>query len=158
MNIAADYRSWNDHGKRNRNEYKFDFAVHHPHIKNAPLGDCSKWNIITGIFNLVTVALALFNLDCMRRKAVVLIIGLFFILLPAHSQVNDFNSIDSAKKAALLQEKNDDAYIQTCFYIAGKFIYMNMYDSGQLWLNRIAARLPLRKPSFFSFYVSVFQS
>ena len=94
----------------------------------------------------------------MRRKAVVLIIGLFFILLPAHSQVNDFNSIDSAKKAALLQEKNDDAYIQTCFYIAGKFIYMNMYDSGQLWLNRIAARLPLRKPSFFSFYFSVFQS
>lgn len=92
--------------------------------------------------------------------------GLTFILIlfimcriqPCYSQAEDIRQIDSARKISVTQQKNDTAYIQTCFFIAGKFIYMNMYDSGQLWLNRIAARLPLRKPSFFSFYFSVFQS
>ncbi|HNP53514.1 MAG TPA: histidine kinase [Ferruginibacter sp.] len=76
----------------------------------------------------------------------------------AQAQSRDQHEIDSARRVADTQLKNDTAYLQTCFFIAHKYIYQNMYDSGQLWLNRIAARLPLRKPSFFSFYFSVFQS
>ena len=34
----------------------------------------------------------------------------------------------------------------------------DMYDSCQVWLNHIAERVPLRKPSYFNFYLSTYQA
>ena len=34
----------------------------------------------------------------------------------------------------------------------------DMYDSCQVWLNFIAERVPLRKPSYFNFYLSTYQA
>jgi signal transduction histidine kinase len=93
-----------------------------------------------------------------HRFALLLFCGLLLRFSAAQAQNQVLAQIDSARRMAETQQNNDTAYLQTCFYIAHEYIYQNMYDSGQLWLNRIAARLPLRKPSFFSFYFSVFQS
>lgn len=94
----------------------------------------------------------------MKIKTTFFISLLLVFTLHAICQDYTIEKIDSARKQAYKQVNNDSAFINTCFYIAGNFTYMNMYDSGQVWLNKISARLPLRKPSFFSFYFSVFQS
>lgn len=86
----------------------------------------------------------------------------FFMLLlmpfSVFGQEASFRKIDSAKKLALANVKNDTAYFHACFVIAAEYIAMDMYDSAQIWLNYIGDRLPLRKPSFFNFYISVEQS
>jgi signal transduction histidine kinase len=94
----------------------------------------------------------------MKIKVIVLFSLLFVSYISTVSQPYNFRGIDSARKLLLLPEKNDTVFINTCFYIAEEYMNMNMYDSGQVWLNKIAAKLPLRKPSFFSFYLSVDQS
>lgn len=94
----------------------------------------------------------------MKKLTVSIVLLLLLIFHHASAQLSDQQQIDSARKISATQLKNDTAYIQTCFFIASKFTYMKKYDSSQLWLNQIAARLPLRKPSFFSFYFSIFQS
>lgn len=86
------------------------------------------------------------------------LLGFLWLPFYATAQPIDFTKIDSARKEISRLEKNDSAYIHSCFFIAESFMEMNMYDSGQVWLNRISARLPLRKPSFFNFYLSVDQS
>ena len=86
------------------------------------------------------------------------LLGFLWLPFYATAQPIDFTKIDSARKEISRLEKNDTAYIHSCFFIAESFMEMNMYDSGQVWLNRISARLPLRKPSFFNFYLSVDQS
>ena len=90
----------------------------------------------------------------MKKLTVSIVLLLLLIFHHASAQLSDQQQIDSARKISATQLKNDTAYIQTCFFIASKFTYMKKYDSSQLWLNQIAARLPLRKPSFFSFYFS----
>ncbi|HPH85120.1 MAG TPA: histidine kinase [Ferruginibacter sp.] len=86
------------------------------------------------------------------------LLGLLWLPVYVTAQSTMFNPIDSARKEISRLQHNDTAYIQTCFFIAESFMEMNMYDSGQVWLNQISARLPLRKPSFFNFYLSVDQS
>ncbi len=67
-------------------------------------------------------------------------------------------NIDSAKKVAAANIGSDSIYINTCFYIAEKYMARDLYDSCQAWLNHIAERLPLRKPSYFNIYLSTYQA
>lgn len=72
------------------------------------------------------------------------------LLLPAQ----DFHRrIDSLKKVAD-NAVSDENYINACFKIADDFMEINLYDSAQLWLNRIAERLPLREPSLDNYFLS----
>ena len=88
---------------------------------------------------------------------------LFFFLilwlsnLKIIAQPYDFSSIDSARKKINVSNKslNDTAYFKTCFFIAESFMEMSLYDSGQIWLNKIAEKLPILHPDFFNFYLSV---
>ncbi len=66
-------------------------------------------------------------------------------------------NIDSAKKVAAAST-SDSAYINASFYIAEKYMMQDLYDSSQVWLNHIAERLPVRKPSYFNFYLSTYQA
>lgn len=75
----------------------------------------------------------------------------------ADAQSSTFSRIDSAR-LTLSKEKNDSYYINSSFFIAESFMELSMYDSAQTWLNVIAGKIPLRKPSFFNFYLSVDQS
>lgn len=85
---------------------------------------------------------------------------LAFLLFPLifYGQRPGMGNIDSARKEAALNSQSDSIYINTCFYIAEKFMARDMYDSCQVWLNHIAERLPLRKPSYFNFYLSTYQA
>ena len=67
-------------------------------------------------------------------------------------------NIDSAKKVAASNIGSDSIYINTSFYIAEKYMARDLYDSCQAWLNHIAERLPLRKPSYFNVYLSTYQA
>ncbi|HEX8316285.1 MAG TPA: hypothetical protein VF609_14885, partial [Flavisolibacter sp.] len=52
------------------------------------------------------------------------------------------NGIDSLKKA-LQQNRTAETNIRTSFLIADSYMEEDQYDSAQLWLNKIAAQLPL---------------
>ena len=82
---------------------------------------------------------------------------LVFLFLPliAVCQRPGAGNIDSAKKVVAENINSDSIYINTCFYIAEKYMMQDLYDSTQVWLNHIAERLPLRKPSYFNFGICV---
>ncbi len=67
-------------------------------------------------------------------------------------------NIDSAKKVAASNIGSDSIFINTSFYIAEKYMARDLYDSCQAWLNHIAERLPMRKPSYFNVYLSTYQA
>jgi len=94
----------------------------------------------------------------MNINRIIFFLAFFLSTNLLFSQQQAFRTIDSAKKVALANIKNDTAYFHACFVIAAEYIAMDMYDSAQVWLNYIGDRLPLRKPSFFNFYISVEQS
>ena len=75
-----------------------------------------------------------------------------------YGQRPGLGNIDSAKKVAAANIGSDSIYINTCFYIAEKYMARDLYDSCQAWLNHIAERLPLRKPSYFNIYLSTYQA
>lgn len=83
-----------------------------------------------------------------------------FLLLPGFSygQRPAAGNIDSAKAVAERNIHSDSAFINASFYIAEKYMMRDMYDSCQVWLNHIAERVPLRKPSYFNFYLSTYQA
>ena len=85
---------------------------------------------------------------------------LVFLFLPliAVCQRPGAGNIDSAKKVVAENINSDSIYINTCFYIAEKYMMQDLYDSTQVWLNHIAEMLPLRKPSYFNFYLSTYQA
>ncbi|MFN8249895.1 MAG: sensor histidine kinase [Ferruginibacter sp.] len=90
------------------------------------------------------------------KKKTFFIYFLFLLLMQVSAQQTT-PGIDSARKV-LLQQKNDSTYLQTCFFIAEEYMGKDMYDSAQVWLTIIAERVPLRKPSFFNFYLSIDQA
>ena len=63
-----------------------------------------------------------------------------------------FKKVDSLKKQ-INNTQQDDKYINTCFAIADNFMEINQYDSAQLWLNKIAAILPLKVPSVSGYFL-----
>ena len=67
-------------------------------------------------------------------------------------------NIDSAKAVAERNIHSDSAFHQCQFYIAEKYMMRDMYDGCQVWLNHIAERVPLRKPSYFNFYLFTYQA
>lgn len=83
-----------------------------------------------------------------------------FMILPLalQGQRPGLGNIDSAKKVATLHVSSDSIFINTSFYIAEKYMARDLYDSCQVWLNHIAERLPLRKPSYFNIYLSTYQA
>jgi hypothetical protein len=82
------------------------------------------------------------------------------LLLPccSYGQSAKYKQVDSAVKKAATIRDNDTAYMSTCFFIADVYMDLNMYDSAQSWLNEIAVRVPLRKPTLFTFYLSINQA
>ena len=83
-----------------------------------------------------------------------------WLLFPAFlsGQRPGLGNIDSAKKVAAANIGSDSIFINTSFYIAEKYMARDLYDSCQAWLNHIAERLPLRKPSYFNIYLSTYQA
>ena len=94
----------------------------------------------------------------MKLKIFPFLIICLFLPLVLLSQQQGMNNIDSAKRITYRYKKADSIFIKTSFYIADEYMNRNMYDSAQIWLNNIALRLPLRKPSFFNFYLSINQA
>ncbi len=94
----------------------------------------------------------------MRKKAILIFLVLLTTPFLLFCQQQNRRVIDSAKKAAYKNSKNDSLFLQSSFFIAEEYMAVDMYDSAQIWLNNIASRLPLRKPSFFNFYLSVDQA
>lgn len=96
----------------------------------------------------------------MPKPYFILFVLLLFFQLHVFPQSAERLKIDSAKTQAKLfqNSKDDSAYMHTCFYIADLFMDIDMYDSAQLWLNEISARVPVRKPTYFNFYLSVNQT
>ncbi|MFT3979786.1 MAG: histidine kinase [Ferruginibacter sp.] len=82
---------------------------------------------------------------------------LFFSFYTSSAQPYDFRAIDSARKTIRYSGAGatDTTYFKTCFFIAESFMEMSLYDSGQIWLNKIAEKLPILHPNFFNFYLSV---
>jgi hypothetical protein len=62
--------------------------------------------------------------------------------------------LDSAKKFFYKDQPSGDVFIKSCFFIADQFMDYEQYDSAQIWLNKIADRLPLKKPTLFNYYLS----
>lgn len=91
------------------------------------------------------------------KKKQLFILLLFLFKVPAFSQ-NAQHEIDSAKRQAQLFLKNDSAFVQTCFYLADTFMGQDQYDSAQLWLNKIHERMPLKKPSLFTYFLQTRQA
>jgi len=92
----------------------------------------------------------------LRKTSCVFIFLLISVAL--FSQRPSTGNIDSAKEVAARNNKSDSAFINASFYIAEKYMMRDLYDSSQAWLNHIAERLPLRKPSYFNFYLSTYQA
>jgi tetratricopeptide (TPR) repeat protein len=61
--------------------------------------------------------------------------------------------IDSAKNNFSSQQKNEDAYLRTAFFIADEYMNAEQYDSAQIWLNKIYEKLPAKKPSLFNYFL-----
>ena len=51
-----------------------------------------------------------------------------------------------------------DRYVSHCFTIADNYMEIDHYDSAQLWLNRIAEKLPLKQPSVANYFLSTRQA
>jgi signal transduction histidine kinase len=66
-------------------------------------------------------------------------------------------TIDSLKKQTI-DAKQDEQYVKYCFAIADNFMDMDLYDSAQLWLNKIAGVLPLKERSLASYFLSTRQA
>ena len=93
----------------------------------------------------------------MKKQQLFILLLFLFNKVPAFSQ-NAQHEIDSAKKQAQLVSKNDSAFVQTCFYLADTFMGQDQYDSAQLWLNKIHERMPLKKPSLFTYFLQTRQA
>jgi signal transduction histidine kinase len=61
--------------------------------------------------------------------------------------------IDSAKNNFTLQQKNEDGYLRTAFFIADEYMNVEQYDSAQIWLNKIYEKLPAKKASLFNYFL-----
>jgi signal transduction histidine kinase len=90
------------------------------------------------------------KLPCFK---IFLIVLLSLMATDAFAQTQ--KSIDSLKKLLTTTSKE---YVRNCFLIADNFMDIDYYDSAQLWLNRIAERLPLKKPSLFNYFLSTRQA
>ncbi len=60
--------------------------------------------------------------------------------------------IDSAKKD-FDNARTTEHKVKTCFFIADNFMDKDLYDSSQVWLNRIATIYTIKKPTLFNYYL-----
>jgi signal transduction histidine kinase len=84
-----------------------------------------------------------------------IIIPCLFISGP-HAQ-SLLHQVDSLKKQVAVAATGEQ-YIELCFAISDDFMEIGQYDSAQQWLNRIAERLPLKKPSIENYFLSTRQA
>lgn len=94
----------------------------------------------------------------MHKLPVYLLICCLALPLAFYGQRPATGNIDSAKEVAARNIRSDSTFINASFYIAEKYMMRDQYDSSQVWLNYISERLPLRKPTFFNFYLSTYQA
>lgn len=78
-----------------------------------------------------------------------MLLGLCFL----QAQKSRPPKIDSAISVSALQQKNNNAFIKTCFFIADEYMNIEQYDSAQLWLNKIHAVLPLKTASLDNYFL-----
>lgn len=89
----------------------------------------------------------------MILKRIYLIGCFLFIGCCIYAQQKNSPQIDSAIQKSLQQQKNQAAYIKTCFFIADEYMNIEQYDSAQLWLNKIHAVLPLKTTSLENYFL-----
>ena len=94
----------------------------------------------------------------MRKNSILFLVACLLFPVFLFSQRPGSGNIDSAKKVAASNLGSDSIFINTSFYIAEKYMARDLYDSCQAWLNYIAERLPMRKPSYFNVYLSTYQA
>ena len=77
----------------------------------------------------------------------------FFCGLSTKAQILTYQKIDSLK-STLHNIESGNQYIKSSFAIADNFMEIDQYDSSQIWLNKIAVQLPLKKPSIDAYFLS----
>lgn len=83
-------------------------------------------------------------------------IWLFLLSSPVMAQSS--NAIIDSLVIRTLQKPSVEQYTQYCFTIADNYMELDLYDSAQLWLNKIAEKLPLRKPTIANYFLSTRQA
>jgi signal transduction histidine kinase len=89
-------------------------------------------------------------------KPALLIVALLWFCSLANSQTPR-QLIDSFKKQIDING-DEKKFISHSFAIADNFMEIDHYDSAQLWLNRIAEKLPLKEPSISNYFLSTRQA
>ena len=75
----------------------------------------------------------------------------------SYAQGNILKKIDSEKKSINESLSKEDK-IKISFSIVENYMDINQYDSAQIWLNRIAELVPIKKASISSYFLSSRQS
>jgi signal transduction histidine kinase len=89
----------------------------------------------------------------MILKRCYLIAGFLFFTCCNYAQQKKPLQIDSAIAKSLQQQKNQAAFIKTCFFIADEYMNIEQYDSAQLWLNKIHEVLPVKAVSLDNYFL-----
>lgn len=102
---------------------------------------------------LPLVFLVLINMICYLPAMGRICLLLFITGLLYATSTKGQHSIDSAKKLADLLPKQDEKFINTCFFIADAYMDGEQYDSAQIWLNKIHAVLPAKENSLSNYFL-----
>ena len=86
------------------------------------------------------------NLTSGITLCMLVLLTTFFCGLSTKAQILTYQKIDSLK-STLHKIESGNQYIKSSFAIADNFMEIDQYDSSQIWLNKIAVQLPLKKPS-----------
>lgn len=83
----------------------------------------------------------------MMAKRFFFVAGLLLVALQLIAQQKSIRPIDVAIERSGRQQRDEKAFIKTCFTIADEYMNMEQYDSAQLWLNKIHSLLPVKSIS-----------
>jgi signal transduction histidine kinase len=87
------------------------------------------------------------------RSIVCLLPGFFFLAWPDSGPAQHISSVDSAKNVSIQSNLTDAEFIKTCFFITDNYMDVEQYDSAQLWLNKIHAKLPAKTNSLSNYFL-----
>jgi signal transduction histidine kinase len=83
---------------------------------------------------------------------------LIFLIAASRGNAQAPQQIIDSIKAKIGIAVPADKYIGYCFTIADNFMEIDLYDSSQLWLNKIAEALPLKQPTVANYFLSTRQA
>lgn len=88
------------------------------------------------------------------KRVLPIALGVLFILQVQGQQLNKIDTL----KTTLSKTTNVDDQVKLYFEIAETFMDADLYDSSQIWLNKISAVIPFQQPSLNSYFLSCRQA